>query len=1072
MERNYIAFISYRHLPRDMVIAKRLHLFIEKYTIPKALRKNGRKKLGIVFRDQEELAASSDLSADIQTALSHSEYLIVVCSPGSAESIWVNREIQFFLETHNRSHVLAVLSDGEPSNAFPAILTHVYDEISGSTIETEPLAVDVRPKHTYDSLRIVRKEGVRLIAAILGCSYDDLALREQKRTLQRTLSASVVSCVVVSCFLGMLWNKNLQIAEKNEALATEKVNVQYRESQLLTADAETAMAEGDYRTALRLAVEALPNDSSPDRPYYAPAESVLLEAMNVFGEKEWDSRMYDTAVVQMTPIADYCISDDGSRVTTIDDYGQMHCFDAADGTSLWSSYTQASGYYKASDTIRIMACMGKERIVSFFRGCLTCFDEGSGTQLWENDIGGCVDNCLFYNAEQDIFLCFIAQYNIDLDCTGIEFHAISGKTGQLLWRIPFVQSENLTKYVYSQRSDDHFAASGVFSEDGTVFFGAFTEWSEARHATVLKCYHVDMQNATAEFLHQEPLPDGDAEWNVTKVCLDEQAETVVIAASGENTAIVTCLNRNTGNIVWKQDLTPESDAAYLTYEKVFIMPWNSGIFVSCSDQLYYLDKDTGEILECVQLPGAVTWLDRTSNITVGFFLESGEYGLAWKNPDGLHTATIGIGTYKAAKNYGGGIFQLYEDKAIGEYEISVSNRVQEGYAAIVPVEDDTSILIKRPSVKIHVVQDNTVELPWGSGYHESIFLGAYYSDADGIIVGPFENEGTECYAKIDLHTNTVTQKYMVNREHYVGPPFFAVTDDLYVLHSVDGATELYSDRLETVLNTGANADNWYSGTCCASSYLAGTGEVITANLEANVLRIWINGKETDLVPLPKEQIPPDTGGDIVNAYVAVYPNGDILVSRYQTTVYHFTTGNWTVIQSSFSVPNPQAFTVSDSGAYMAFADCQDMLQIVDGLSGESVTSFALQMPYGAVCNMQFSWDDSVLIVKTVEGRIQIFDIATGKILFAGSLDDGHEEKLQVYQDKQNQRLYLCGQFSSSLNGVCIDVRTWTELSKVRNMIFFDTERGVLYRYESGKIIYNKIPDMADAIELANMYLQN
>ncbi len=80
-ERHYKAFISYRHLPDDMRIAKKVDRTIERYVIPSALRENGRKKLGLAFRDQEELPVSSDLSNSIRSALDHSEYLIVICSP-------------------------------------------------------------------------------------------------------------------------------------------------------------------------------------------------------------------------------------------------------------------------------------------------------------------------------------------------------------------------------------------------------------------------------------------------------------------------------------------------------------------------------------------------------------------------------------------------------------------------------------------------------------------------------------------------------------------------------------------------------------------------------------------------------------------------------------------------------------------------------------------------------------------------------------------------------------------------------------------------------------------------------
>jgi len=87
MERNYTAFISYRHLPLDTAVAARLHRLIEHYRVPKDLRKGGQKHLGLVFRDRDELPLSSDLTQDIYDALDHSDYLIVICTPDTPQSL-------------------------------------------------------------------------------------------------------------------------------------------------------------------------------------------------------------------------------------------------------------------------------------------------------------------------------------------------------------------------------------------------------------------------------------------------------------------------------------------------------------------------------------------------------------------------------------------------------------------------------------------------------------------------------------------------------------------------------------------------------------------------------------------------------------------------------------------------------------------------------------------------------------------------------------------------------------------------------------------------------------------------
>ena len=86
-QHTYGAFISYRHQSPDMEIAARLHKQIENYVIPSGIRQqSGKKRMGKVFRDQEELPLSADLGKDIEEALDNSEWLIAICTPAYLES--------------------------------------------------------------------------------------------------------------------------------------------------------------------------------------------------------------------------------------------------------------------------------------------------------------------------------------------------------------------------------------------------------------------------------------------------------------------------------------------------------------------------------------------------------------------------------------------------------------------------------------------------------------------------------------------------------------------------------------------------------------------------------------------------------------------------------------------------------------------------------------------------------------------------------------------------------------------------------------------------------------------------
>ena len=109
MDIHYNAFISYRHHPDDIKVAQQIHAGLEHYRIPRALKKRGSTSLRL-FRDKEELPITSNLSDDIYKALRNSDFLIVICSPHTKQSAWVQREIETFLKFHDHTHVLTVLA--------------------------------------------------------------------------------------------------------------------------------------------------------------------------------------------------------------------------------------------------------------------------------------------------------------------------------------------------------------------------------------------------------------------------------------------------------------------------------------------------------------------------------------------------------------------------------------------------------------------------------------------------------------------------------------------------------------------------------------------------------------------------------------------------------------------------------------------------------------------------------------------------------------------------------------------------------------------------------------------------
>lgn len=245
----YGAFISYRHTDPDRQWAKWLHSELETYRVPQRLVAAGVPgRVGRVFRDEEELPASADLSQRIDEALTAARFLIVVCSPRTPESRWVNEEVKRF-QAQGRGHrVLALLIEGEPDQAFPPALRHL-----------EPLAADVRPRND-ESQRAVKKTALlKLLAGLLEVPYDDLRRREEERARRRLGQLAGGASLLALTFLGLslfAWQQWQRAETELRTAKAQNLAAQAQIAYVTTPNTEALDTAGPERGVL-LALESL-----------------------------------------------------------------------------------------------------------------------------------------------------------------------------------------------------------------------------------------------------------------------------------------------------------------------------------------------------------------------------------------------------------------------------------------------------------------------------------------------------------------------------------------------------------------------------------------------------------------------------------------------------------------------------------------------------------------------------------------------------------------------------------------------------------------------------------------------
>ncbi|MET0372066.1 MAG: toll/interleukin-1 receptor domain-containing protein [Sphingobium sp.] len=226
----YAAFISYSHA--DMECARWLHKAIEHYRVPRALvgtqgdRGTIPARLRPVFRDEDELSGASELGPKLEGALVRSNALIVICSPSSARSIWVDKEIRAFKRINPAAPVFALIASGSPGDperpCFPQPLLFALDEAGelDRARPLEPLAPDLQ-KNDRNVVKL------KLIAGLLGTSFDSLYRRDRRRARRIGAVLGTAAFILIIALSGLsiaaVTYARMAVHQRNEAQAARKL---------------------------------------------------------------------------------------------------------------------------------------------------------------------------------------------------------------------------------------------------------------------------------------------------------------------------------------------------------------------------------------------------------------------------------------------------------------------------------------------------------------------------------------------------------------------------------------------------------------------------------------------------------------------------------------------------------------------------------------------------------------------------------------------------------------------------------------------------------------------------------
>ena len=201
----YFAFISYNS--KDTAWGKRVQKKLESYRMPSTLCSEhgwNRKPLKPIFFAPTDIQPGG-LTAELQERLKASRNLIVICSPNSAKSKWVGKEIEYFHSLGRTENIHFFIVDGIPHSGNED--TECFNPIVETLGLPEILGANIHEKTSRWPWVNKERAYVQLITKLLDVEFDSIWQRH-KRMMKQKVVAWCLGIVAVIVALLAVWCKS------------------------------------------------------------------------------------------------------------------------------------------------------------------------------------------------------------------------------------------------------------------------------------------------------------------------------------------------------------------------------------------------------------------------------------------------------------------------------------------------------------------------------------------------------------------------------------------------------------------------------------------------------------------------------------------------------------------------------------------------------------------------------------------------------------------------------------------------------------------------------------------------
>ncbi|MBR6901303.1 MAG: TIR domain-containing protein, partial [Synergistaceae bacterium] len=156
------------------------------------------KKLSPIFIDESNLVAKGTLKTALQANLDSSKYLIVICSPNSAKSEYVNDEVDYFIKSGRAEQIIPLIVDGEP-HAEDAAMECFTHALLALPRENEILGIDLKKFGRRDAF-------LRVIATMLGLDLDSFISNEARERKRKIMIFTPIAAALVIAVGMLAWS--------------------------------------------------------------------------------------------------------------------------------------------------------------------------------------------------------------------------------------------------------------------------------------------------------------------------------------------------------------------------------------------------------------------------------------------------------------------------------------------------------------------------------------------------------------------------------------------------------------------------------------------------------------------------------------------------------------------------------------------------------------------------------------------------------------------------------------------------------------------------------------------------